>query len=245
MPHPVVLHVHSVNTIAWSVRKDARDEFSERLRGLSWHRLDYYHPGLPLAQAVSESLAQRPADVLILGNHGLVVGATTCGAAEELMMEVERRLSLVPRTSPTAAHDALARICASSEYRPAADPMHHALATDPYNLSIASRGSLYPDHVIFLGPALPALFGEGDLRLLEARVAANGLPPPVAVLVQGKGVVIRIDANAAAHALLTCLALVITRLPLDAAVEYLSPDTEQALLNWDAEQYRQQMTARR
>src|SRR5690348_8190612 len=40
MPHPVVLHVHSVNTIAWSVRKDARDEFSERLRGLSWHRLD-------------------------------------------------------------------------------------------------------------------------------------------------------------------------------------------------------------
>jgi rhamnose utilization protein RhaD (predicted bifunctional aldolase and dehydrogenase) len=245
MPHPVVLHVHSVNSIAWSVRKDACDEFSERLRGLSWHRLDYYHPGLPLAQAVGESLARRPADVLILGNHGLVVGAGTCGAAEELMMEVERRLSLVPRTSPPAAPDAVAQICASTEYRPAADPIHNALATDPHNLSIASGGSLYPDHVIFLGRALPALFGEEDLGLLAARVAANGLAPPVAVLVRGKGVVIRTDANTAAHALLTCLALVITRLPLDAAVKYLPPDKEQALLSWDAEQYRQQMTARR
>ncbi|MBR0694065.1 class II aldolase/adducin family protein [Bradyrhizobium lablabi] len=244
MPHPVVLHVHSVNTIAWSVRKDARDELSERLRGLSWQRLDYHHPGLPLAQAVNESLAQRPADVLILGNHGLVVGAATCGAAQELMMEVERRLSLVPRTSPPAAHDTLAQICAGTEYRPAPDPLHHALATDPHNLSIAAGGSLYPDHVIFLGRALPALLEGEDLALPGAGLVADG-PPPVAVLVRGKGAVIRKDANAAAQALLTCLALVVTRLPLDAAVEYLSPAKEQALLDWDAEHYRQQMMAKR
>jgi rhamnose utilization protein RhaD (predicted bifunctional aldolase and dehydrogenase) len=75
MPHPVVLHVHSVNTIAGSVRKDARSEFAEQLCGLCWRRLDYHHSGLPLAQGVGESLARRPADVLILGNHGLVVGA--------------------------------------------------------------------------------------------------------------------------------------------------------------------------
>jgi rhamnose utilization protein RhaD (predicted bifunctional aldolase and dehydrogenase) len=175
----------------------------------------------------------------------LVVGASTCGAAEELMMEVERRLSLTPRTSPPATRDALAQICASTEYRPASDPLHHALATDPHNVSIAARGSLYPDHVIFLGRALPALFGEEDLALVAARVAANGSPPPVAVLVQDKGAVIRTDASAAAQALLTCLALVITRLPLDAAVEYLPPAKEQALLSWDAEQYRQQMTAKR
>src|SRR5436305_3507769 len=112
MPHPVVLHVHSVNTIAWSVRKDARDEFAERLRGLSCHRLDYHHPGLPLAQAVSASLAQRPADVLILGNHGLVVGAPTCDAAEALVAEVEQRLALKPRDTTRANDGALARSCA-------------------------------------------------------------------------------------------------------------------------------------
>src|SRR5215510_3314883 len=66
MPHRIVLHVHSVNTIAWAVRSDAAQELAARLHGLAWHWLDYHHPGLPLAQAVSESTAQGPADVLIL-----------------------------------------------------------------------------------------------------------------------------------------------------------------------------------
>lgn len=244
MPHPVVLHVHSVNTIAWSVRKDGRSEFAERLRGLSWHRLDYHHPGLPLAHAVGESLTQKPADVLILGNHGLVVGAPTCDAAEDLVLEVERRLSLPQRTAATTAEDKLAQICEGTDYRPAPE-LHHSLATDPHNFSIATAGSLYPDHVIFLGPALPALAEGEDFAALTGRVAAERRPPPVAVLVSGKGAIIRTNASEAAQALLTCLALVVARLPVDAAVEYLPPAKEQALLNWDAEHYRQQMTARR
>ena len=245
MPHPVVLHVHSVNTIAWSVRKDARDEFAERLRGLSCHRLDYHHPGLPLAQAVSASLAQRPADVLILGNHGLVVGAPTCDAAEALVAEVEQRLALKPRDTTRANDGALARSCAGTEYRPAQDPLCHKLATDRHNLAVATGGSLYPDHVIFLGPGMPTLAADESLTAKAARAVAGGLPAPAAVLIPDKGAVIRSDVGAGAHALLTCLALVVTRLPLDAAIEYLPPDKEQALLNWDAERYRQQMTANR
>src|SRR5436853_1054108 len=60
MPHPVVLHVHAVNTIAWSVRADAGEEFAARLHGMAWRRLGYHHPGLPLAQTVSRSAAQGP-----------------------------------------------------------------------------------------------------------------------------------------------------------------------------------------
>jgi rhamnose utilization protein RhaD (predicted bifunctional aldolase and dehydrogenase) len=111
MPHPVVLHVHSVNTIAWSVRSDAGDELSARLRGLAWRRLGYHHPGLPLAQAVSKSLAQGPADILILGNHGLVVGAATCEAAYDLAAEVERRLALEPRSAAPTDGGSLHRMC--------------------------------------------------------------------------------------------------------------------------------------
>ena len=245
MPHPVVLHVHSVNTIAWSVRNDARDEFAERLRGLSCHRLDYHHPGLPLAHAVSASLAQRPADVLILGNHGLVVGAATCDAAEALVAEVEERLTLKPRDTTRANVGALAQSCAGTQYRPAQDPLCHQLATDRHNLGVAIGGSLYPDHVIFLGPALPMLAEDESLTAKAGRAAADRQPAPAAVLIPDQGAVIRSDAGAGAHALLTCLALVVTRLPLDAAIEYLPPDKEQALLNWDAERYRQQMTANR
>ncbi len=245
MPHRIVLHVHSVNTIAWSVRTDAGEELPARLHGLAWRQLGYHHPGLPLARAVCEITAQGPVDVLILGNHGLVVGAASCEAAEALVVEVERRLVLEPRSAPPADHAALGQLRAGTEYRPPHDWLCHKLATDPHNLSIATGGSLYPDHVVFLGPALPILAEGESLAAKIAGAEAMNFPRPVAVLVPGKGAVIRNDATAGAEAMLTCLALVTSRLPLEAAVEYLSPNQEQALLNWDAERYRQQMTESR
>ena len=45
--------------------------------------------------------------------------------------------------------------------------------------------------------------------------------------------------------MLSCLALVTSRLPRDADIVYLAAEHEQALLNWDAERYRQQLTASR
>jgi rhamnose utilization protein RhaD (predicted bifunctional aldolase and dehydrogenase) len=209
MAHPVVLHVHSVNTIAWSVRSDAGDELVARLRGLRWRRLDYHHPGLPLAQAVSKSLA------------------------------------LEPRGAAGTDGGSLHRICAGSEYRLPQDPLCHTLGTDHHNFAIATKGSLYPDHVVFLGPALPVLSEGEDLTAKVALADARGYLPPVAVIVPGKGTVIRKDASAGAEAMLSCLALVTSRLPRNATIKYLTSRDEQALLNWDAEHYRQQMTDNR
>ena len=245
MPHPVVLHVHSVNTIAWAVRTDARDELARRLAGLAWRYLDYHHPGLPLARAVSEAIAPDAVDVLILGNHGLVVGAATCEAAETLVAEVERRLALQPRGAPMANDAALSKICAGTDYRPPQDPRCHGLATDHYSRAIATSGSLYPDHVVFLGPALPTVENGESLRVLNLRARANGLTPSAALLIPGVGSVIRNDASPGAEAMLTCLALVTCRLPLNAQINYLAAENEHALLNWDAERYRQQLTADR
>jgi rhamnose utilization protein RhaD (predicted bifunctional aldolase and dehydrogenase) len=244
MPHPVVLHVHSLNTIAWAVRTDAADELARRLEGLAWRYLDYCHPGLPLAQAVSEAIAHDPVDVLILGNHGLVVGAAGSDAAEALVADVEERLALEPRGAPTPDLDALRAICAGTDYRLPDDPRCHDSATDHHNLAVATRGSLYPDHVVFLGPAMPTL-GNGQRLPAPDSQKADGLPPPVALLVPGIGSVIRRDASAGAEAMLTCLALVTCRLPPDARIKYLTAENERALLNWDAERYRQQLTANR
>lgn len=245
MPHPVVLHVHSVNTIAWAVRTDAPDELAQRLDGLAWHRLDYFHPGLPLARAVNAVIAQNAIDVLILGNHGLVVGAADCDAAEALVYEVEKRLALAPRRAPPVNAQALRKICTGTDYRLPADPLCHSIGTDRFSRAIATGGSLYPDHVVFLGPGLPRLDEGKDLAAMTAHASANRLPLPVAALTAGIGAVIRKDASSGAEALLTCLALVTSRLPLSAEIGYLSVENEQALLNWDAEHYRRQLTAHR
>jgi rhamnose utilization protein RhaD (predicted bifunctional aldolase and dehydrogenase) len=240
LPHPVVLHVHSVNTIAWSVRTDAGEELAARLHGLAWRALDYHHPGLPLAHAV-RAHARESIDVLLLGNHGLVVGASSCEGAEALVAEVEQRLALPPRDAQPADEGALRRISDGTDYRLPNDSFCHVTATDPHSLAVATTGSLYPDHVVFLGPAMPILAQGEDLAAKAARM----VPPPIALLVPGKGALIRSDASLGAEAMLSCLALVTCRLPRDATIKYLSRDNEQALLDWDAEHYRQQMTVNR
>ena len=90
MPHPVVIHLHSVRTIAWAVQSDDGHAVAERLQGLRWCWIPYIHPGFPLAGRIQQELDNRP-DVLILENHGLVVGAEHCTSAMALVSEVERR----------------------------------------------------------------------------------------------------------------------------------------------------------
>ncbi len=245
LPHRVVLHVHAVNAIAWACCAGVEDEIARRLEGLAWARVPYCRPGLPLSRLVAQAAARHKLDVLILGNHGLLVGAEDCTTAEALVHEVERRLHLPARPAAPCDLAALAAMCRGTDYRPAADDACHRLATDPRSLTIVTAGSLYPDHVVFLGPAMRALAqGERIADIVAASAAAN-LPPPVALLVPGTGAIVRADIQPGAEALLICLALVAERLPANAEICYLPAEEEQALLDWDAEKYRKAFSLRR
>jgi rhamnose utilization protein RhaD (predicted bifunctional aldolase and dehydrogenase) len=242
MPHRVVLHVHAVNSIAWAVRADARRQLEQRLAGLAWVWLDYCRPGVPLAARVAAATAGKRPDVLILGNHGLVVGAADCDAAEALVHEVERRLALPVRATPAADTTRLETLCRNSPYRPAAFDECHAAAGASHHVAIATGGSLYPDHVVFLGPGARALHGHETIAEITQTATAAGLPPPSFLLVPGLGTIIRTDLPPDAEPILRCLGLVVARLPADAEVIYLPPEEEQALLNWDAEHYRKSLS---
>src|SRR5438105_11271242 len=77
LPHRFVLHVHCVNTIAWAVRQDAPLQLRSRLDGMRWQWVPYTVSGLPLARAIARALSTRPdANVFIVGNYGLVIGAS-------------------------------------------------------------------------------------------------------------------------------------------------------------------------
>jgi rhamnose utilization protein RhaD (predicted bifunctional aldolase and dehydrogenase) len=245
LPHRVVLHVHAINTIAWSACIGAETEMALRLQGLAWARVPYRRPGLPLSQVVAEATAQQKPDVLILGNHGLLVGAEDCAKAEALVHEVERRLHLFAR--PAAAGDipALHAACRGTDYRPASEDTCHRLATDAHSLAIVTAGSLYPDHVVFLGPAIRAVAQGERIADVGAATEAANLPPPVALLVPGAGAIVRSDIQPGAEAMLICLALVAERLPAEARISYLPAEEELALLDWDAEKYRKALTAGR
>ena len=52
LPHRVVIHVHSINTIAWAIRSDGIEELTARLRGLQWQWIPYAASGIPLAREI-------------------------------------------------------------------------------------------------------------------------------------------------------------------------------------------------
>jgi rhamnose utilization protein RhaD (predicted bifunctional aldolase and dehydrogenase) len=239
MPQRVVLHVHCVDTIALAVQADCEAEIARRLSGLQWAFIPYFRPGLPLAQGIAERL--RPEiDVLILGNHGLVVAAETVFEAELLLRRVTTLLARPARTAAEPDIGALRTLAGDSGYGLPADIEAHAVAIDPESCRMAESGSLYPDHVIFLGQgSVVARPGETVARTIERRGAA-----PMAILFPGVGVLMRGDANASAHAMQRCLADVTARVDIAAQLNYLTAAENDELTNWDAEQYRQKLNAR-
>ncbi|RVP07154.1 class II aldolase/adducin family protein, partial [Sinorhizobium meliloti] len=189
MPQKVVVHVHCVETIATAVRADAAAIAGEKLQGIPYAFVPYARPGLPLAKAIAERI-QADTSVLVLGNHGLAVAAETVGDAARLLAEVSQRFAVPVRQAPSADLEALSRLAVNSAYRLPDDGRIHDAATDLESCRIAAGGSLYPDHVIFLGKgSVVAAPGENALSLEEGfRRAGESLPP--VLLFPGKGALV-------------------------------------------------------
>jgi len=240
LPQRVVVHVHCVETLSWACRADGEAELRTRLKGLDWVWVPYGRPGLPLSLQIKARLSPIPS-VVVLGNHGLVVASDTVEGAAKLLAEVARRLRRPAAVAPAANWARLEAAAEGSAYLPVPDAQVHGIATDPFRLEIASLGSLYPDHVIFLGPSVVVL--EDGARAVEALARGTRQIAPL-LLVPGAGALLPQSALPAAHALARCLADVTARLRPGDPVRYLKPTDEYALLNWDAEKYRQALARR-
>ncbi len=237
LPHRVVIHVHSVNTIAWAIRLDGLDELTARLRGLHWQWIPYAASGIPLAREIEMAVARaKNTNVFILANHGLVVCGQDCTAAEELLWEVERRLVIPPRSFPMSDRAVLGNIARFSGWQyPDFDPLH-ALGTDEEALKILTGGVLYPCQAIFLREMLvlpPTIFGSR----LTARLT-RGERPPSFVVVERGGVMLNENMTGAERANLIGLVGVIRRTKESARLRYLTREEVQRVLNEGARGYR-------
>ena len=220
--HRVVIHVHSINAIAWAIRLDAPDQVKERLAGLHWQWIPYAASGIPLAREIEKavSTAQEP-DVLLLGNHGLVVGGEDCHTAEKLLRDVERRLAIVPRRFPKPDATVLALIARFSKWQfPDVDSVH-ALGTDAVSRKILKGGVLYPCQAIFLGRTMPLLKPATVLSKSTERFNGKDRTPPF-VVVERSGVMLNEKMTSAERATLIGLVQVTLRTDESARLRYLT-----------------------
>ena len=212
------------------------------MQGLNWSWVGYHQPGLPLTNAVAKIIKKNP-DLLILANHGLVVGADNCENAEKLLHEIETRLSHDSlNTSPKPNIKKLTELSENIPYTPAISSEIHAIATNANKLKIASQGVFYPDHVVFLGAELCIVHHEQQISSSIENYYKRYNTMPVAIYIKNIGVLVLSDIKPASEVMLLALSYVLMRLDLSVECNYLKDDQVFQLLNWEAEKYRQEIT---
>ena len=230
--HKFVFHYHSVATICHAIAAEGRNALAEKLSGLHWVSAPYRKPGIPLTKAIREAVGTRNIQVVVLNNHGIIIVGDTIEEVRVRIEDVERRLDLpvLPENKTSAS---------PAEYSGWDHiPDVSALATDPLLFQRARSGTYYPDHVVFLGPGMPAL-SSSEL----AQLNPDELPVP-AVLVEGEGIYLKSNAKPAQRAMLDCVYNALARIPADWTLLPIGEEAEAELLNWDAEKYRQALAKR-
>jgi rhamnose utilization protein RhaD (predicted bifunctional aldolase and dehydrogenase) len=239
LPHTVVVHVHSLNTLALAVRLDAAERLAEKLQGLRWRWIPYVESGLPLARAILHAIEAAPdTDVFVLGNHGLVVCGVDCAAAGQRLDEVETRLARNPRRAPAADMDSLMRLSRGTRWKLPEDETVHTLGTDPYSTAFLGGGVIYPCQAIFLAPTVrPWPRGEWmDANLLALAEPSTTTP---FIVFEGGGLLMDEQITPAAEATLSGLAQVLGRVEETARLRYLTDAEVDQLLTEDNYRYRE------
>jgi len=233
LPHRVVFHVHSVNSIAWAVRRDGAAELAGRLAGFHWQWIPYMPSGLALARAIREALSRAPlTDVLVLANHGLVICGDSCEEAESRLREFELRACISPRVPPPPQWESLTQLANGTSWRAPQNAALHAIGSDPISRRIISKGVLYPCQAIFLTPQMITIPQSADASWLD-----ETNDPFVAV--EDAGVLVRENPNPVTAATLAGLAQVLQRIPESATVRYLAENEVRGLLCADVYHYRE------
>lgn len=238
IPDRFAIHVHCVSTLAWGVRSDAPARLAERLAGLRWTWIPYVPSGVPLAREVRRVCSTLPyTDVFILGNHGLLVCAEACNAAERLLREVQQRLAAQPRPAANPNLPLLERLSGISSWVLPEREVLHTLGTDAISQSLAAGGTLYPCQAIFLGRTLPFLPSSDSTSYLARQI--DQLEPSCSfVVLEGSGILLNRSITPAEHAVLEGFAELLRRIEPSAPIRYLTDCEVNNVLTADAHSYR-------
>lgn len=231
---PVVVHTHPVSILSHVVQNDSLNILSPLLAGLNWALIPYKKPGRDLAQAIQQHPQFGKCSIFVLQNHGLVVCADTPQEAQATTLDVIQKTSTALRQDKfdTAKISNIQSIIEHAGYKLPRNSLIHSLACSPSSLESFSRKNnvLYPDQAVFLGKNAVII---SDFKKTS--------PPENApfIVIPNEGIFINQSASVMVETMLLCHAEVLSRIPENAQLNYLSDSAVAELTNWDAEKYRQ------
>jgi len=235
MPQKFIIHSHPVDVIAHTLSQENISNLKYLLEGIKWDFIPYTRPGVPLAMLIKKSLTKKHSDVLILGNHGLIVGAETAHFAENLHNKVINKLKIFPRV---VRNKNLKDLKVNIKNIPNAKlPKNHRvnyLANDRWLFNLSQGNSPFPDHVVFCGGKL--VFS--NINEIQNIKNINKFKY---IIVPYNGVIILERNSNELEKMLLAQVEIYLRLKPNLKVRLLSNHECAELKNWGAEKYRKQL----
>lgn len=239
LPQKFVVHLHEVNSLSRLVMQNAESWFAQGLpEDFSWAFFPYYKPGGELARAIHDSNHDLATlDFILLQNHGIIVADDELNTLSEKLkrfldvvdIPVEMKEVSVPHRK-IKLHESIQSI-----FDWVLEPEIIELATNPVCLRrVRENWVMYPDHAVFLGPQ-PCILDYDDLT----KGCVDEFIKHEYIFLAGHGVLRKKNSSSATFSQLLCYGDIVERLNKNTEVKNLSTSEVDALLNWDAEKYRQ------
>jgi rhamnose utilization protein RhaD (predicted bifunctional aldolase and dehydrogenase) len=238
MPQSVVVHLHAVEILAFLVRADCKESIRHLMpSSLNWALVEYHKPGNDLARAIYSEIKKNPKiNILFLKNHGVVVGGNSVGDVECILKDLVSIFNTQPmklERHNLISHNTPSSIANTYFFIEDSEIQELALNPNIFN-DLEKNWALYPDHVVFLGPR-PILY-ESWQDFFSKGIPVDRLPE--LLFVKGEGVYSLNSFGISKLAQLRCYWDVIARQDKSIALDTLTKQDIDNLINWDAEKHR-------
>ena len=230
-----VLHVHSTATIANAVLVNSMEEIKKNLSD-DFIFIPYCRPGFILTMEMKK-LIQPNTRIFILENHGLIVAGNELEDTYQLLLKIHNQLNHIRNDKIIAVTSTT--VASVTDYSQKNDEKYNLFRSADNKLFSLFSKSLYPDHVIFLGPGIPTFLNNEDANKFIINLKNKDLPLPPYLIIKEQGLFENNSAIPAAKEMIDCFLEVLLRVDLSQSFKFLSEDQESELLNWDVEKYRQ------
>lgn len=239
MPHKYVIHSHALDVIRESVIVDNFENLSLKMSEHNWTFVNYKEPGLKLAKEVSAKIKDKDIDVVILLNHGLIVGAESSKEVVSKHNKVVEKFYRNSRKTPKLDNHKLNQIITKLNnetgklWRLPKSNLIHTLATDNWSFKIAKKLPLYPDHIVFCGKKA-LCFSYSDFSKVDKEILIN----QKYIIVKNIGVFLNESSTFATEEMLEGQAYIHLSMPTGVKIKTLTKAQCSDISELDSEKYR-------
>ena len=236
IPHKYVFHLHCLNTLSLVIQKNFEDKLSLIFPNLNYAVVKYRMPGLSLTKEIQKILEKRKPDIFFLSNHGLVVAGNYVDDVLDKINEISNSIKTFSIKKFEHNSNALYEISKNSIYRPIKYNEAHQISFSKFQINVLCSGTLFPDQVVFLGIRILEIQNKNELdKVLSEYKQKIKLP---IFIIPNAGIIVPNNISSEAEELLLAISKIISKIPMNTEINYLTKFQENEIINSNDEKYR-------